>query len=63
MDAREIESAFTAYADAILNNTVKPGKILPYFFKETSGEYVVIEQYLGLFNVHYARIKDTKQGQ
>lgn len=36
---QEIKNAFIAYTDAIIDNDIKPSKILPYFFSENFGEY------------------------
>ena len=50
----EINNAFIAFADAIINNQIKPRKILPYFFTWQYGSYSVIEEYLDHFNVNYS---------
>lgn len=50
----EIENAFIAYTDAVLNDKVSVKKFLPYFFSKQFGEYSVIETYLDYFNLSYS---------
>jgi hypothetical protein len=55
MTEHQINIAFIAYSDAIIGNKVQPNKILPYFFTNKYGCYVVIEEYLDYFSVHYSQ--------
>ncbi len=49
-----IRHAFTAYADAIINEEERPKRILNYFFTVKDGDYPIIDNYLDVFNTEYS---------
>lgn len=49
----DITNAFTAYVDAVLNSELTVKKLLPYFFHQVEGNYVIIDHYGEKYNSDY----------